>query len=81
MLGAEGGGGVEELQLPQGALGQLRTALRERGYGAAQPCPMQGWGAAQASLVALELGARRLAALGYPPVFIFAFDEAWAVLD
>ena len=81
MLGAEGGGGVEELQLPQGALGQLRTALRERGYGAAQPCPVQGWGAAQASLVALELGARRLAALGYPPVFIFAFDEAWAVLD
>ena len=81
VLGAEGGGGVEELQLPQGALGQLRTALRERGYGAAQPCPVQGWGAAQASLVALELGARRLAALGYPPVFIFAFDEAWAVLD
>ena len=81
MLGAEGGDGVEELQLPQGALGQLRTALRERGYGAAQPCPVQGWGAAQASLVALELGARRLAALGYPPVFIFAFDEAWAVLD
>eukprot|EP00964_Phaeocystis_antarctica_P142371 scaffold107612_cov21-Phaeocystis_antarctica.AAC.1 len=67
MLGAEGGGGVEELQLPPGALCQLRAALRERGYGAVQPCPVQGWGAAQASLVALELGARRLATLGYPP--------------
>ena len=79
MLGVEGGG-IEELQLPPGALCRLRKALRERGYGAVQP-GAQGWGAAHASLVALELGARRLAQCGYPPVFIFAFDQAWEVLD
>jgi hypothetical protein len=29
----------------------------------------------------LQLGARRLQALGWPPVFLFMFDDAWEVLD
>lgn len=29
----------------------------------------------------LQLGARRLQALGWPPVFLFMFDDVWEVLD
>ena len=81
-LSLDGMAGVsrEDSRFPSESLELLRQALHERGYGSTQPAA-PGCGAGERWLEALELGARQLVRCGYPPVFIFCFDEAWAVID
>ncbi|RQM21590.1 hypothetical protein B5M09_007112 [Aphanomyces astaci] len=55
------------------------VVLSEQGYTVLDPFAQANH--TTYSLAALEAGVHALHAAGYPPAFIFVFDEAWAYLD
>lgn len=65
----------------------VKRDLLANGYFVLPPPPPQSADeptedeASQSRLHRLHLAARRLQQLGWPPVFVFMLDEAWAVLD
>jgi hypothetical protein len=64
---------VEKLQAVADAAGDL---LSSRGYAELPPGAID-WAAEGVSIEALSEGIKRLGNAGFPPVFIFLFDEAW----
>lgn len=74
--GAQTDGGGTSSTNQDAALTHASELLSMQGYAQMPPAAI-GWAAAGVSVEALAVGIERLGRAGFPPVFIFMYDEAW----